>query len=465
MRLFRGRLAFMLAIIAGLVAVWAAVTIIEERSRQPAPQVEMATVVLASRDIPARTKVTPDMLVEWRLPAMAIIPDAARSIGQVEGQVTRLAISQGEQIISRKFATQRDEAGLSFALPPSRRAVSIKVNEVIGSGGNILPGDHVDIIAIFDNRTMGKDMAVTILQDIEVMAVAQSTEVTGPQPQPAPQNPMAGVIGSVPSAISPSSRPRPEARSVTVSVDTEQAQRLVLAEERGSLRLALRPYKDVAVVDVPEANLRNITSPLRQGNAQITAVSFQPTKARAGEKVKVSITVKNISTIPIKSQGPDPGFTYVQGQTFFSQNYPSKDGMYRVGVHSTAAAGVPFPYRWGLGTDLPAGSSVTIEGNIMITTAFEETDTWAGLIQEPATVLQDNVGLTKISATASGVAVIAVDVAPARAAPDISSAMIEEIPFGTELKIISQEGEWYRVLLPKSNKEGYVAAGWIASPR
>lgn len=470
MGLFRGRAAFVLALVMGLVAALAAYRYIDQRSKLPPPPIEMTKVVVAAQDIPARTKVTAGMLKQQEMPKSAKHPDALASVKDAEGKVTRLAISEGEQVLNKKFTAQREESGLTFFVPPSKRAVSIKVNEVIGSGGNILPGDRVDIIGVFNAKTMGKDMASIILQDIEVLAVAQFME--GQDEEAAK-----GVVDTAGSAfggggqkgqatpVAGRPKPQPEAKSITVAVDPEQAQRLVLAEARGELRLALRPYKDAAVVDVAEATLSTISSPLKQGQAQITAVSISPTRLKAGDKMEVQITVKNVSTANIKSQGPDPGFTYVQGQTFHSQNFASRDGSYRVGINFGGQSAVPFPYRWGFGSDLPPGASVTVKGSIMVTSDFEATNYWAGLILEPAQVVQDNVGITQVAASAANKVVVAVDSASVRSGPTISSGVIDEVPFGTELSVLGQEADWYKVEVPKTGKQGYVSAGWIAAPR
>src|SRR5690606_36842521 len=76
---------------------------------------------------------------------------------------------------------------------------------------------------------------------------------------------------------------KPDAKSVTLAVDPEQAERLVLAEEMGTLRLALRRADDHNVVDLPEATLGTIRAPLVNSEAQITSVQISPTTAKAGD--------------------------------------------------------------------------------------------------------------------------------------------------------------------------------------
>jgi hypothetical protein len=346
--------------------------------------------------------------------------------------------------------------------------VAIQVSEVIGVGGLLQPGDKVDILALFDKQTYGKDAAFLLLQNVEVLAVAQTTLTEAEEPTPLSRlsgpTPTPAAKATAPPPARPTPKPQPQARTVTVAVTPEEAQRLALAEKTASLRLALRPVGETTVVELPEATLTTLRAPVEPPLAQITAVRFSPTNARAGDTLKVEITVKNTSPQVLKSQGPNPEFTYVQGQTYHSQNFPSEPGKIRVGVSFEGRPAVPFPYRWGLGGDLPPGATTTVVGFIKLTYDLKPTNFWAGLILEPATVLQDNVGTTLITVVPANVAVIAVDVANVRSGPDLASSVISQLRYGTEVPILGQERDWYRVKLP-DGREGYVAAGWIIAPQ
>jgi uncharacterized protein YgiM (DUF1202 family) len=79
-------------------------------------------------------------------------------------------------------------------------------------------------------------------------------------------------------------------------------------------------------------------------------------------------------------------------------------------------------------------------------------------------VVQDNLGIVKITATPPNKVVVSVDKAAVRSGPDISSSIVDEVVFGTELTVLGQEADWYKIEIPKTGKQGYVTAGWIASP-
>ena len=75
-------------------------------------------------------------------------------------------------------------------------------------------------------------------------------------------------------------------------------------------------------------------------------------------------------------------------------------------------------------------------------------------------MLQNNVGTTLVTVVPTNVAVIAVDVANVRSGPTIDASVIAQVKYGTELPILGQDKDWYKVKLP-DGKEGWVAAGWI----
>ena len=80
--------------------------------------------------------------------------------------------------------------------------------------------------------------------------------------------------------------------------------------------------------------------------AEIVAVSLAPTSLNAGDLLKVSITVRNNSSAPLVTQGPEPGFVYEEGETFYTRGHPDIRGAIRVGIDFDGRTGVDHPYRW-----------------------------------------------------------------------------------------------------------------------
>jgi len=226
-------------------------------------------VVVAGKDIAARTEVAEGMLTTKTVSEDEALRGAFTDYESVVGQVTRQDILKGEQVTRTKVGPQTEteiEEGLSFVIPQGMRGFSIKVDEPSAVGGLLLPGDRVDIIAIFDKSDFDNDKAVTLLQNLEVLAVAQTAQESIPAPaseQAAEEaTPESDGVAEEAAAGEASLGTRPEdvvtnpgARTVTLAVTPEQAQLLALTQAKGDLALALRPYGDAADVSLNETTL------------------------------------------------------------------------------------------------------------------------------------------------------------------------------------------------------------------
>jgi pilus assembly protein CpaB len=216
---------------------------------------DTAKVVVAAHDIAARTTLKADMLKLADVPKDSVLDGAFSNVDDLDGQITRYPLVSGEQVVSSKVGAQeKGTAGLSFVVPAGMRAFSIKVSEESGVGGLTLPGDLVDVIGIMKRDIVGIDKAVTLVQSVEVLAVAQEAQ----QPIPAARSTgtptpsaVSGTLGERPK----DAEPNPGARTVTLSVTPEQAQLLALVQAQGDLALTLRSFGDKAPVAPPETNL------------------------------------------------------------------------------------------------------------------------------------------------------------------------------------------------------------------
>jgi pilus assembly protein CpaB len=240
-------------------------------------------VVVATQDISARVRLTAEMVEVKSLAENAVHPDAFSSTDELTDMVTTLPITEGEQILSSKVAaTAREvpwpgdeELPLSYVVPPDQRALSVQVSEVTGAGGLILPGDFVDVIGIFDvtfygikedDPTSSEELedyvAVTVLQNVQVLAVAQ--EVAEALPEEGEDD---GTTGEESQPVLPNpADPNPDATNVTLAVTPADAQKLALAEEMGVLKLSLRPVGEtdestVPAIVNPEILPSNLPSP------------------------------------------------------------------------------------------------------------------------------------------------------------------------------------------------------------
>jgi Flp pilus assembly protein CpaB len=380
----------------------------------------------------------------------------------------------GDQLLTTRLMDSDATAQKTFAdlIPPGTRAMSLSFTELGGAAGLVVPNSHVDVLGVFKKDVLGKDESMIMVQDVLVLAVAQSTAPDQLPLQPtAAAEPGTGTAGAGVGLAAPkptaTPNPRlpvapPETRTVTLAVTPEAAERLALAESFGNLRYIIRPTGELNQNSVVPADLGTLASPLQTASAQIVATEISPTNVKVGDTINVKVTVKNTSDKPLQSMGPQPGFTYVQGQTYYTQQFPGQPGTWRVAVGTAALDSTQLPYRWGLGSDLAPGATTTVTGQIKVTSDFKATNFWAAIVQEPANVVQDGAGMTLVTSVPENMAVIAVDAANVRSGPSIASSVVGQLPYGTQVQIIGQSADWLKVKMPDQT-EAWVAAGWIVA--
>lgn len=263
----RNRAMLIAALLFAVVAAVLVFVALQERSdgTQSSGGAATAGVVVAARDVAANTTLTADMLELRAVPSDDALSGSYASIEQLAGLATRFPLQAGEQITGLKvgLGAVADEEDLSLVLPPGMRAVGVKVSEVTGVGGLLLPGNFVDVIAVFPNApgsvgsgNLADIKSVTLLQNIEVLAVAQEAQEPVPAPSDSPGS--AGVVGQRPS----DAERQPQAQSATLAVSPADAQLLALVQETGGvIWLSLRPAGDQELTPAGESNLLPFVSP------------------------------------------------------------------------------------------------------------------------------------------------------------------------------------------------------------
>ncbi|MBV9326749.1 MAG: Flp pilus assembly protein CpaB [Chloroflexi bacterium] len=430
------------------------------------------SVLVARSDIPANVPLTADLFDVKSLPPDTVAPGAATSVDQLAGKVLSSPMANGEQLLSSRLTAADASPVKTFAdqIPPGTRAMSLSFTELGGAAGLVVPGSHVDVLGVFKKDVLGKDESMIMIQDVLVLAVAQSTAPSQLPLQPSVA-PTPGPSVSLPGSTTPKPTatpdPRfpvapPETRTVTLAVTPEAAERLALAESFGNLRYIIRPTGEANQNSVVPADLGTLASPLQAASAQIIATEISPTNVKVGDTINVSVTVKNTSDKPLQTMGPAPGFTYVQGQTYYTQQFEGQPGTWRVAVGTAGLDSTQLPYRWGLGGDLAPGATTTVTGQIKVTSDFKATNFWAAVVQEPANVVQDGAGMTLVTSLPENMAVIAVDAANVRSGPSIASSVVGQLPYGTQVQIVGQSADWLKIKMPDQT-EAWVAAGWIVA--
>jgi len=217
-------------------------------------------VVVVSQDIPVGTRVTEEMLTLKPIASDAVLPGAFLKTEEVVGQVTRVPLVAGEQVIPTKVAatgvaiTDVENPPLAFVIPEGKRAVSVEVSSIIGASGLIRPGDYVDVILTVQVQgggasggTAGESasrdqLARTILQNALVLAVDQDVAL-----------PAAGGEEGAPPSTDDGAKSNADASTVTLAVSPVHGEVLTVAETCGEnfggrLALALRGFGDSGLV-------------------------------------------------------------------------------------------------------------------------------------------------------------------------------------------------------------------------
>jgi pilus assembly protein CpaB len=238
------RRAFMIAAVFGLMAAFLTFSYLKgARSDDGGKSVATVPVVVATRDIPERTVIKEGMVEVKQVAVDARHNLALPEKAQAVGQTTRVPVAAGEQLLRNKIADGAQAVGFSANIPQGKRAVAVAVNEVVATGGHIGVGDYVDVIGVFEvhdpdakNTAASSQsdkakpyVSVTLLQNIQVLAVADQADPT---------------IQTNGKNSDNSAKDLSKAKSVTLALTPEQAEKIFLSEEIGTLRLALRPFGD-----------------------------------------------------------------------------------------------------------------------------------------------------------------------------------------------------------------------------
>ena len=224
--------------------------------------IAMQDVVVAARGAEVNTLLTLDMLEVRSVAADQVLAGAAASPEALVGLPVRFPIQAGEQITSTKVGVDpvQDSKDIALIIKPGMRAFSVAATEVTAVGGLILAENHVDVIAVYREDEDGFVRASTVLQDIEVLSVAQQAQqpVPATAAQSAGDAASSGELGEGVRGQRPEELERqPGARSVTLALTPEQAQLLAALQARADVQiwLSLRPVDDTAEVPLQQTEL------------------------------------------------------------------------------------------------------------------------------------------------------------------------------------------------------------------
>ena len=225
MRRNRVLVVLVLAILSGSVAGWAALRFMQER---PTPLVaseprNTRPIVVAARDLELGDVVgeVDVRLVEW--PGDVVPAGYASTVPEVLGRGVLTPVKMNEPLLEAKLGDVGVGGGMPLIIPEGMRAVSVRVNEVVGVAGFAIPQTRVDVLLTAAPPGGGTPVTKIVLQNVPMLALDQTIH------RDEEGNPIPATVA-------------------TVLVSPEDAEKLVHAASQGSIQMALRNVLDLEAV-------------------------------------------------------------------------------------------------------------------------------------------------------------------------------------------------------------------------
>jgi len=208
------------ALVFGLLA---AISVSRYLSGAQAYAKNLNNVVVAKVDIPLGTKLIPEQLAVVQFPHESVPDGTFDDVNKLVGRVAVINMKAREPITDSRLAAEGTAGGLSAMIPEGYRAMTVKVDVVVGISGFIQPGTMVDIVVVIDpepNSSNQNPISKIVLQNIKVLANGGNID----QPH--------------------NERETNNVKAVTLQVTPEQAEKLAMAATEGKLQLVMRNQID-----------------------------------------------------------------------------------------------------------------------------------------------------------------------------------------------------------------------------
>jgi len=232
-----------LALTSGVVAALLALKYLRERTTPlMASEPRKANIVLSTRSLPVGSVVTERdvKVVSW--PGEAVPAGYIRSVKDAVGRGIITPVAENEPLLTSKTSTKDAGGGLPIIIRDGMRAVSVRVDEVIGVAGFVLPGTRVDVMLTLDKGPdRPQSITKTLLQNVQTLAAGQS--------------------------VTRDKEGKPQTVTViTLLVTPDDAELLALASKEGRLQLALRNTLDTMAVSTSGARADRLSPSAPSGN-------------------------------------------------------------------------------------------------------------------------------------------------------------------------------------------------------
>jgi len=247
MKRYRSLAFFGVALLLGLITSFFVFSWLQNEKNQlkaaPIPLSKNVQVLVSNADLSWGTKLTPEMMQLQEFPPGAIPEGHFTSLEAIKDRVILVDLKRNELLLESKLAPLgTTSGGVAAVTDINKRAMSVKVDDVIGVAGFIKPADRVDVMVTIEQEGGKQEknmMSKMILENVKVLATGMQMERKGKDEEPKP------------------------VQVITVEVDVEEAEKLALASTQGKLRLALRNPLNSEKVLTKGANVGALLSSYR----------------------------------------------------------------------------------------------------------------------------------------------------------------------------------------------------------
>lgn len=228
--MLKGKTPLVIALALGLLAGIIAWSAIKKKETDVRRGWNLVPVVVAAQDIPEGTVINYDMISQRSVPEQFVTSSVVKpdSATYVVGQKVLVALQAGDPLLWSQFETTKAAERLSTKVQKKVRAITIEARPTSSVGGWVRPNDHVDVIGTFRDPQSDENVAVTLLQNVIVVATGKITGTTNVNLIPESQR---------------------DYSNITLMVIPEEAEILTLAAELGNLTLSLRNEEDVDMIE------------------------------------------------------------------------------------------------------------------------------------------------------------------------------------------------------------------------
>lgn len=258
-------IALVLAVGFGLMAVMLANQWLSSRGRQVSAPAETTTplmwVVVAAKDLDIGTPLSDDNLTLTDWPKSSVPKGAFHDLEAIKDRTILTKLWAGSPVLGAQLAAPGSGAGMVATISPGMRAMAVRVDEVSGVGGFILPNTWVDVIAVDGDRKTSS--AKTLLQRVKVLAIAQETFTDDGKPK---------VV-----------------KTVTIELLPKEAEKLARQMNEGTIHLVLRNPLDDAQLEPEKVAVQKVVKKVYVNRpAPAPEPSFQVEVFRRNKKESVN---------------------------------------------------------------------------------------------------------------------------------------------------------------------------------